>query len=101
MKMEMGPVTGGKDLLTLEGQEWKQARAMFNPGFSAKNLLSLVPEFADEIDIFKEKLRGYAESGQVVKLEKLLIQMAIDVIGRAVLSVPRLFYAYTITLTRF
>lgn len=85
MKMEMGPVTGGKDLLTLEGQEWKQARAMFNPGFSAKNLLSLVPEFVDEIDIFKGKLSNFAETGEVIKLEKLTIKMAIDVIGRAVL----------------
>lgn len=85
MKLEMGPVTGGQDLLTLEGQEWKRARAMFNPGFSAKNLLSLVPEFVDEIEIFKGKLNKFAETKEVVKLEKQLIMMAVDVIGRAVL----------------
>lgn len=85
MTNEFGPATGGRDLLTLEGQEWKQARAIFNPGFSARNLLSLVPEFVDEIKIFKEKLAMFAETGEVVKLEKLTVTMAVDVIGRAVL----------------
>lgn len=85
MRMEMGPVTGAKDLLTLEGQEWKKARAIFNPGFSAKNLLSLVPEFVAEIEIFREKLKDAAESGKVVKLESLTVMLAVDVIGRAVL----------------
>ncbi|KAI1331009.1 cytochrome P450 [Xylariaceae sp. FL0255] len=33
--------SGGKDLLHLEGQRWKTIRAIFNPGFSARNLLSL------------------------------------------------------------
>lgn len=85
MKMEMGPVTGGHDLLTSEGQEWKQARAMFRPGFSAQNLMSMLPDFMDEISIFKGKLEEFAETGEVVKLEKLAIKMAIDVMGRAVL----------------
>lgn len=85
MREELGPVTGAKDILTLEGREWKRTRAMFNPGFSAQNLLSLVPEFIAEIEIFKAKLRQAAESGEIVKLEKWTTLLAADVIGRAVL----------------
>ena len=87
MKLEMGPMTGAKDLLTLEGAEWKRARAVFNPGFSAKNLLSLVPEFVAEIEPFRQKLSSVAETGELIKLEKLTTRLAMDVIGRAVLYV--------------
>ena len=85
MKLELGPMTGAKDLLTLEGQEWKRARAVFNPGFSAKNLLSLVPEFVAEIEPFQQKLKKAAKSGEVIKLEQWTTTLAVDVIGRAVL----------------
>lgn len=86
MHLEMGPVTGSKDLLTMEGQEWKRARAIFNPGFAAKNLLSLVPEFVREIEPFRQRLLAASETGEVVKLEKWTTELAVDVIGRAVLG---------------
>ncbi len=79
--------TGGRDLVHLEGQEWKVARSMFNPGFSARNLLSLIPSFTDEVLVFKEKLREVAASGEVVKLEDYTTNLTIDIIGRAVLYV--------------
>lgn len=85
MTTEMGPVTGAKDLLTSEGQQWKRARAMFNPGFSAKNLTSLIPEFLDEIEIFQDKMRDAARTREVIKLEDWTTLLAVDVIGRAVL----------------
>lgn len=85
MKMEMGPVTGGNDLLTLEGPKWKRARAVFNPGFSAKNLMSLIPDFITEIELFKDKLSKAADSGETIKLEKWTVQLAVDIIGSAVL----------------
>lgn len=86
MQMEFGPMTGNKDLLTMEGQEWKRARAVFNPGFSARNLLSLVPEFVSEIQPFKQRLLAASKTDEVVKLEKWTTELAVDVIGRAVLG---------------
>lgn len=86
MEMEFGPMTDNRDLLTMEGQDWKRARAVFNPGFSAKNLLSLVPEFVSEIQPFKQRLLAASKTNEVVKLEKWTTSMAIDVIGRAVLG---------------
>ncbi|KAI0018479.1 cytochrome P450 [Xylariomycetidae sp. FL0641] len=78
--------TKGQDLLHLEGQEWKQTRALFNPGFSAKNLLSLVPQFVEEALVFREKLRTAAVSRDVVKLEDYTTDLTMDVVGRAILG---------------
>ncbi|KAI1342602.1 cytochrome P450 [Xylariaceae sp. FL0016] len=78
--------TNGEDLVHLEGQQWKRARAMFNPGFSVQNLLSLVPQFVEEAMVFRERLRKAAISGEVVKLGDLAIGVTIDIVGRAVLG---------------
>lgn len=86
--------THGRDLVHLEGQEWKTARAMFNPGFSSRNLLTLVPAFIEETQVFKDRLRKVADRGEVVKLEDFTTYLTVDIIGRAVLyviSVPTLF----------
>lgn len=79
------PMFQGKDLLTMDGPEWKRWRAIYNPGFSAKNVATMAPEFIEEIDIFKRHLRKVAKSGKVVKMQQLAINLTIDVIGRAVL----------------
>ncbi|KAK4671837.1 hypothetical protein QC764_609160 [Podospora pseudoanserina] len=80
------PMFQGKDLLTMDGPEWKRWRAIYNPGFSAKNVATMAPEFIEEIDIFKRHLRKVAMSGEVVKMQQLAINLTIDVIGRAVLG---------------
>lgn len=85
-KVEFGDVTEGEDLLNLDGQEWKTARSIFNPGFSARNLLSLVPNMMEEVLIFRERLRRAAISGQVVRLEDYTTDIAVDIIGYAVLG---------------
>lgn len=85
--MEFKHFTGGRDLVHLEGQEWKMARAMFNPGFSARNLLSLIPSFIEEVLVFKDRLRKVADSGEVIKLEDYTTHLTVDIIGRAVLYV--------------
>jgi cytochrome P450 len=77
--------TGGEDLVHLEGREWKQARAMFNPGFSARNLLSMIPQFIEESLVFKERLRKAADTNEVIPLELWTTDLTLDIIGRAVL----------------
>ncbi len=87
MKAEFGPFTGLRDLLNMEGKEWKSWRAIFNPGFSAKNILMLVPSFLEEIDVFIDSLRGAADSGEVISMERKTTMCTIDIIGRATLYV--------------
>ena len=85
MHAEFLPFTGSKDLVNTEGQEWKTARSIFNPGFSAKNLLSLVPAFVEEAMVFRDKLKNLAGKAEVIKLETLTTDLTVDIIGRAVL----------------
>lgn len=85
MLSELHPLTQNKDLVTSEGAEWKTWRSIFNPGFSAKNLTSLLPEFLEEIQVLKERMIKFAKSGEIVKLEPLVQKGTVDVICRAVL----------------
>jgi len=85
LRKEFMPFTQCKDLLNLEGQEWKAWRSIFNPGFSSKNLLSFVPAMLEEVHVFRAWLKIVAKSGEVVKLEEQAMKVTIDVIGRAVL----------------
>lgn len=82
---ELGPLTGNRDLVTMEGQEWKTWRSVFNPGFSAKNLTALLPDFLEEIQVLKERLIAAAKSGEVIKMEKTVQLATVDVICRAAL----------------
>jgi cytochrome P450 len=85
MKSEFTPFTGCNDLVNQHGLEWKTWRSIFNPGFSAKNLLTFAPEMVDEVLIFKEWLKDMAKSGEVKPLEHQATRVTIDIIGRAVL----------------
>lgn len=82
---ELGPMTDLKDLVTMEGQEWKTWRSVFNPGFSAKNLTALLPAFLEEIQVLKERLVGAAKSGEVIVMEETVQKATVDVICRAAL----------------
>lgn len=87
MKGEFGPFTNLKDLLNMEGKEWKKWRAIFSPGFSVKNILMLVPHFLEEIDVFVSSLGEASESGKVISMERKATMCTIDIIGRATLYV--------------
>jgi cytochrome P450 len=82
---EFTPFTGCKDLLSLEGQEWKKWRKIFNPGFSVQNIATMVPAMIEEISVFRDWLIATAASDQTVKLEPSALKMTVDVIARSVL----------------
>lgn len=85
MHYEFEPMTGLKDILTLEGAEWKRWRTIFNPGFSAKNLLLLMPAFLEEIQVFTDGLRKQAKTGEVGNFLDQAMNLTYDVIARATL----------------
>lgn len=84
--LEFRPFTGNQDLVTTEGREWKTYRAIFNPGFSARNLLSLIPSFVEEALVFRKRLGEAAAKGDVITLEEYTTSLTVDIIGRAVLG---------------
>lgn len=85
MKFEFEPMTKGMDIVCSNGDHWKMWRSIFNPGFSAKNVTSLVPKILEEILIFRKWLEKAAESGETVKIDKQAMNLTVDVIGQAVL----------------
>ncbi|KUI60669.1 hypothetical protein VP1G_07877 [Cytospora mali] len=83
---EFMPLTGCNDLVNQNGQVWKTWRSIFNPGFSAKNVMALVPAFLEEIDVFRDWLGVVAEANEVIQLEPKVMRTTADIIGRATLG---------------
>lgn len=82
---ELGPLTDTRDLVSMEGREWKFWRSVFNPSFSSKNLTALLPAFLEEIQVLKERFIQAARSGEVLNMEKTVATATVDVICRATL----------------
>lgn len=85
----MIPLTKGKDLNTISGEPWRYWRSRFNPGFSARNTMALLPEVIEEIVVFAGKLDNYAgpdgQWGRAFQMETETVNLTFDVIGRAIL----------------
>jgi cytochrome P450 len=80
-------LTGSSSMLVSEGAEWKAMRSMFNPGFSAGHLITLVPGIVDDSVIFGERLAEMANSGEIFLLEEMAARVTVDIIGKVVLDV--------------
>jgi len=61
MKTFLMPLTGGLDIVTMKGQMWKLWRGIFNPGFSAGHLMTLVPSIVLKTETFRSILEAHAE----------------------------------------
>lgn len=73
-------------MLLTEGEDWKRARSMFNPGFAAGHLMTLVPSIVDDVLIFANVLSGLAVSGKITLMEDLAARVTIDIMGHVVLA---------------
>lgn len=88
LKRDFGQALGMRGLVGLEGDEWREVRTMFNPGFSLVNLFSMVPMIVAKCEKFTERLTRCAEAdGFVRSMESLAAGVTIDVIGHALLGV--------------
>lgn len=79
------PLTYGRDIVSMDGQEWKTWRSIFNPGFSASHLMTLVPDIVKETRIFCEILHGHAQEETIFPMKSMTDNLAMDVIGQVVL----------------
>ncbi|TVY80289.1 putative sterigmatocystin biosynthesis P450 monooxygenase [Lachnellula suecica] len=85
MKAFLKPLTGGLDIVTMKGAVWKRWRGIFNPGFSAGHLVTLVPSIVEKTDIFCSILQGIADQQDVVLMKDLTENLTMDIIGGVVL----------------
>lgn len=87
LQVFLKPLAGKQNLVTMEGPTWKRWRSIFNPGFSASHLSSLVPSMVEKVKIFEGKVRQYAKAGDMFYLEEMVLNLTIDIIGGAVMFV--------------
>lgn len=79
------PLTNGPDIVSMDGQQWKTWRNIFNPGFSASHLMTLVPDIVQETTTFCQILNEYAKEQTLFTMKSLTDNLAMDVIGKIVL----------------
>ena len=77
---------GTNNMLSLEGDHWKSLRSIFNPGFSANHLMTMVPYIVDASTVFYDVLRGKAQTNDLFQLEEAATHVTIDIIGKVVLD---------------
>ena len=78
---------GPQNLVTLEGSAWKRWRSAFNPGFSAKHIMSLVPVIVDETQVFCDLMTEKAKKQELFRMERAATKLTVDIIGKVVLDV--------------
>lgn len=88
MREFLRPISGGMDIVTMEGNLWKTWRAIFNPGFSASHLMSLTSTIVGETQRFCEILKERSNDKKTFKMKDLTDNLTMDIIGRVVLYVP-------------
>ncbi|KUI57505.1 hypothetical protein VP1G_04778 [Cytospora mali] len=81
----MRPITGGPNLITMNGDEWKYWRSLFNPGFSTGAMLNNVPHIVDSVLVFREKLIGMVGKG-MFSLDELATKLTMEIILKVTLD---------------
>ena len=79
------PIAGHKSLISLQGQEHKKWRSIFNPGFSPAHLMTMVDGIVDDCLVFMDILSKHAAINDVFLLEEATTRVTVDIIGRVVL----------------
>ncbi|KAJ5879882.1 Cytochrome P450 [Penicillium solitum] len=86
----LNPISNGRDLNCMHGDEWHMWRSRFNPGFSRTNIRTWIPAIIEEVETFANVLRGLSggdgQWGQVFPFEQISSNLAFDVTGRVVLD---------------
>ncbi|KAL8801108.1 MAG: hypothetical protein Q9182_004701 [Xanthomendoza sp. 2 TL-2023] len=86
LKDFVNPIIGEKNLVTLEGKEWKMWRGIFNPGFASGHLMSLVGGMVSDTIRFTEILSEYSARGTLFELEDAATRLTVDIIGSVALD---------------
>ncbi|KAJ0366827.1 hypothetical protein COL26b_011495 [Colletotrichum chrysophilum] len=82
LKNYIKPLSGGHDLVSMEGDEWKRWRDVFRPAFSRAT--ELVPNIVETICVFRDQLVGRAKGNSgLFQLHHSALNLAMDMSGKA------------------
>lgn len=78
------PISGGHDLVSMEGEEWRLWRDVFRPGFG--RVTELVPSIVDTICTFRDRLKDQASNhdNDVMRLHHSTLLLAMDMSAKAI-----------------
>ncbi|KAF3006162.1 hypothetical protein E8E14_008051 [Neopestalotiopsis sp. 37M] len=82
----MIPIIGSTSILGKEGQEWKDLRKKYNPGFTPQHLWTLMPLILEKMEPFWGHLDRLAATNAEFSLEELMANLTFDIISVAVLE---------------
>lgn len=74
-------LAGGTNMFTMNGDEWRCSRALFNSGFSATYILQQTSHIVNEAEIYVNILRQHARKGDMFSLDDITCWYLMDVIG--------------------
>lgn len=81
------PLTGNMDLISAEDHAWKPLRSLFNPAYSSRKILALLPELIEDVAVFVDQIQSLAGSGgtwgPVFSLEEKATNLTLDLICRS------------------
>ncbi len=80
------PLIGSESMITKEGEDWRQMRKRFNPGFQPKHIHSLAGSVVSKTDIFLERLKQTAEHGITFKLSDFARDLTTDIITQLTIA---------------
>lgn len=81
----LAPVTGGASLISMKNEQWRHWRTILNPGFSPGSLLDHVSYIVDEVTVFVDILRQYAQRGDLFRMEDKTVWLTLDIVGRVIM----------------
>jgi cytochrome P450 len=77
---------GSQSMITKEGEDWKQMRKRFNPGFQPKHIHSLSGSVVSKTELFVERLKKAAEDGSPFKLADYAKDLTTDIITQLTIA---------------
>jgi cytochrome P450 len=77
---------GSNNIVVAEGEHWKSLRSIFNPGFNAAHIMTLVPYMVESTEIYINILLEKARTNELFELEEVSTRLTIDIIGKVVLD---------------
>jgi cytochrome P450 len=80
------PLIGSESMITKEGEDWRQMRKRFNPGFQPKHILSLAGSVVSKTETFVGRLKTAAETGITFKLGDYAKDLTTDIITGLAIS---------------
>jgi len=75
-------ITGGISIFDAPADKWKPLRALFNRGFSATHLMTIVPTMVEETQMYCETLREHARKRDLFYLDPTNLRFMLDIIGQ-------------------